>query len=386
MLKKLIILLIIATPLHLCAQEGDIEAILQSIATNNLELKALMSQNQSILLDMKQENTPTGPVVEYSPFYTKGYHGMASSELVVTQEFDFPTQYADRNKQRHLSQDALQHEYEALRSNILLEARLLCLDIIMQNQIVEMQEERNQQNANMVNLLQKRLEAGDANILEVNKAKLEEIQTLQELAEVKGERTILQQQLQLLNGGKAIELKQNNFPGFPEPSKQTYPRLSPEQQAAQAELIAREHEESISKRGWLPALNVGYRRNTDGKTQLNGFLVGATFPLYGQGTRNKAARERKVTAQLKLEEVRQADQISQEARYEELCKLHEVLDHSDTDLLHETLTLLEKALIAGQITALQYYAERENIYEKLLAHIQLHCKYAKSYTQVYLRW
>ena len=44
--------------------------------------------------------------VEYSPFFAKGIDGMASSELVVTQGFDFPTLHAARQLgcvEKHLS-------------------------------------------------------------------------------------------------------------------------------------------------------------------------------------------------------------------------------------------------------------------------------------------
>ena len=69
---------------------GDIDPVLQEIERNNLELKALRSENRASVLDMKGENSLEAPSVEYSPFFRNGVSGVASSELVVSQEFDFP--------------------------------------------------------------------------------------------------------------------------------------------------------------------------------------------------------------------------------------------------------------------------------------------------------
>ena len=61
--------------------------------------------------------------MEYSPFYTRGITGMSSSELVVTQGFDFPTLYGARRKSGKVKQEALDRRYQAVRRDILLQAK-----------------------------------------------------------------------------------------------------------------------------------------------------------------------------------------------------------------------------------------------------------------------
>ena len=60
----------------------------------------------------------------------------------------------------------------------------------------------------------KRMAAGDANILEVNKVKLDcmEVQTM--VSEAQNERMLLLQQLQQLNGGKPVTIDSEKFPEF----------------------------------------------------------------------------------------------------------------------------------------------------------------------------
>ena len=121
---------------------GDIDPVLQEIERNNLELKALRSENRASVLDMKGENSLEAPSVEYSPFFRNGVSGVASSELVVSQEFDFPTLYAARNKSVKLQQEALDYEYQAARRNVLLTAKQKCFDLVMLDHMRGVLDER----------------------------------------------------------------------------------------------------------------------------------------------------------------------------------------------------------------------------------------------------
>lgn len=369
--------------------DNEVDSILQSIFINNLELRALCSDNEASLLEMKAENAPSGPSVEYSPFYTKGYHGMASSELIVSQEFDFPTKYAQRRKQFNLEQKTLSAEYEVRKREILLTARLLCYDIICQNQLIDLLQERLQQGEAMTNLLQKRLAAGDANALELNKARLEHMQTAQLVTDAGNQRLQLLQQLQSLNGNKPIDLQVRNFPETHESSfgndARQYETHLPEVEWAEKALAASQNNEKAVAREWLPSLSVGYRRNTEESARLNGFLVGASFPLFSTRSRAKAAQQRTEASRIRLEEARRKAEAEQQTRYEELKRMHDVLDHSDTQLMRETLSLLAKAMEHGQITALQYYTECADIYDQLSSHISLHCQYTKLHAELYCR-
>lgn len=374
------------------AQVSSIDSILSIVSANNLELKALSHEHAARTYEMQSENTLSGPSVEYSPFYTKGYHGMASSELIVSQEFDFPTLYNQRRQQTRLEQSAMESQYETRRREIMLQARLLIYDIIRQNQLLELLEERLAQGEHTTQLIQKRLQAGDANVLELNKAKLEQKTTTQELAQAQNTRQAILLELQMLAGNKSVNVPNKAYPETDEISnvqlsqEDVSPDISlPEIREAEQALAASQHEEKLSRQSWLPSLSIGYRRNTEENTRLNGFLVGASFPLFSNATRQKAAHQRTLSNELRLQETQQQAQILVQQRRTELERLHAVLDHSDTQLLRETLDLLSKAMQYGQITALQYYTECTEIYKQLANHIDLHCQYVKAYAELYLR-
>lgn len=360
----------------------NIGDVLKQVAANNLTLQALAHDNQADVLDIKASNSIGGPSVEYSPFFTKGYSGVAESELVVSQEIDFPTKYAARNKQAKMQNIVGEQLLIKQRRDILLQAQLLCIDLIRLNQTLSMLHERLANSETLLQMYQKRMDAGDANALELNKVKLDcmEVRTL--VNEAQGERTSLLQQLKQLNGGKSIDVTDTVLPEYPQITNfESYRALALASDAdvavAQTALRAADMNLKLQKNEWLPNISFGYRRNTEHGEGINGFLVGVSFPLYSNSNNVKAARQRRESAELQVMQAQNEAEATLRTNYEQLQGLQQVIDHSDVKLLQESLTLFAKALQQGEITALVYYVEINSIYEKLQRHIDLHCQSVK---------
>lgn len=381
-MKRYLIATIVAFSTYSIALADNIGDVLKQVASNNLTLQALVHDNQADVLDIKASNSIGGPSVEYSPFFTKGYSGVAESELVVSQEIDFPTKYAARNKQAKMQNIVGEQLLIKQRRDILLQAQLLCIDIIRLNQTLSMLHERLANSETLLQMYQKRMDAGDANALELNKVKLDcmEVRTL--VNEAQGERTSLLQQLKQLNGGKPIDVTDTVLPEYPQITNfESYRALALASDAdvavAQTVLRAADMNLKLQKNEWLPNISFGYRRNTEHGEGINGFLVGVSFPLYSNSNNVKAARQRRESAQLQVMQAQNEAEASMRTNYEQLQGLQQVIDHSDVKLLQESLDLFAKALQQGEITALVYYVEINSIYEKLQRHIDLHCQSVK---------
>lgn len=381
-MKRYLIATIVAFSTYSIAFADNIGDVLKQVASNNLTLKALAHDNQADVLDIKASNSIGGPSVEYSPFFTKGYSGVAESELVVSQEIDFPTKYAARNKQAKMQNIVGEQLLIKQRRDILLQAQLLCIDLIRLNQTLSMLHERLANSETLLQMYQKRMDAGDANALELNKVKLDcmEVRTL--VNEAQGERTSLLQQLRQLNGGKPIDVIDTVLPEYPQITNfESYRALALASDAdvavAQTALRAADMNLKLQKNEWLPNISFGYRRNTEQGEGINGFLVGVSFPLYSNSNNVKAARQRRESAELQVMQAQNEAEATLRTNYEQLQGLQQVIDHSDVKLLQESLTLFAKALQHGEITALVYYVEINSIYEKLQRHIDLHCQSVK---------
>lgn len=356
--------------------------VLKQIAANNLTLQSTAHDMRADVLDIKATNTLGGPSVEYSPFFTKGYSGVAESELVVSQEIDFPTKYAARSKQAQMQQTVGDQQLAKQRRDILLQAQLVCIDVIRLNQSLAMLRERLANSETLLQMYEKRMEAGDANALELNKVKLDcmEVRTL--VSEAEGERTAFLQQLRQLNGGKPIDVSSTELPEYePIVDFESYRALAVASDAdvavAQTALRAADMNLKAQKSEWLPSISFGYRRNTEQREAINGFMVGVSFPLYSNSSNVKAARERRQSAELQVQQAQHDAEAELRTSYEQLQGLQQVIDHSDVKLLQESLTLFRKALQQGEITALVYYVEINSIYEKLQRHIDLHSQSVK---------
>lgn len=381
-MKRYLIATIVAFSTYSIALADNIGYVLKQVASNNLTLQALAHDNQADVLDIKASNSIGGPSVEYSPFFTKGYSGVAESELVVSQEIDFPTKYAARNKQAKMQNIVGEQLLIKQRRDILLQAQLLCIDLIRLNQTLSMLHERLANSETLLQMYQKRMDAGDANALELNKVKLDcmEVRTL--VNEAQGERTSLLQQLRQLNGGKPIDVIDTVLPEYPQITNfESYRALALASDAdvavAQTALRAADMNLKLQKNEWLPNISFGYRRNTEHGEGINGFLVGVSFPLYSNSNNVKAARQRRESAELQVMQAQNEAEATLRTNYEQLQGLQQVIDHSDVKLLQESLTLFAKALQQGEITALVYYVEINSIYEKLQRHIDLHCQSVK---------
>lgn len=381
-MKRYLIATIVAFSTYSIALADNIGDVLKQVASNNLTLQALAHDNQADVLDIKASNSIGGPSVEYSPFFTKGYSGVAESELVVSQEIDFPTKYAARNKQAKMQNIVGEQLLIKQRRDILLQAQLLCIDLIRLNQTLSMLHERLANSETLLQMYKKRMDAGDANALELNKVKLDcmEVRTL--VNEAQGERTSLLQQLRQLNGGKPIDVIDTVLPEYPQITNfESYRALALASDAdvavAQTALRAADMNLKLQKNEWLPNISFGYRRNTEHGEGINGFLVGVSFPLYSNSNNVKAARQRRESAELQVMQAQNEAEATLRTNYEQLQGLQQVIDHSDVKLLQESLTLFAKALQQGEITALVYYVEINSIYEKLQRHIDLHCQSVK---------
>ena len=381
-MKRYLIATIVAFSTYSIAFADNICDVLKQVASNNLTLKALAHDNQADVLDIKASNSIGGPSVEYSPFFTKGYSGVAESELVVSQEIDFPTKYAARNKQAKMQNIVGEQLLIKQRRDILLQAQLLCIDLIRLNQTLSMLHERLANSETLLQMYQKRMDAGVANALELNKVKLDcmEVRTL--VNEAQGERTSLLQQLRQLNGGKPIDVIDTVLPEYPQITNfESYRALALASDAdvavAQTALRSADMNLKLQKNEWLPNISFGYRRNTEQGEGINGFLVGVSFPLYSNSSNVKAARQRRESAELQVVQAQNEAEATLRTNYEQLQGLQQVIDHSDVKLLQESLTLFAKALQQGEITALVYYVEINSIYEKLQRHIDLHCQSVK---------
>lgn len=369
-------------------QAQKIEEVLQSVEQNNKELQAVFHSTEAAKMEVQTQNNLEDPSVEYSPFFAKGVDGMASSELVVTQGFDFPTLYAARNRSGKLQKDVLDRQQQALRRDILLQAKNLCLDLIRLNQEQALLMERQKNADALLQLFEKRLKEGDANALEVNKIKMERMKVQTEVAQNHAAHRTALQQLLAMNGNLPLEFAEDRYPAVE--AIRDYHTLYNEVmmqdadlQAADAASRAATEQVSVNKQNWLPKLEVGYRRNTSVGEKSNGFLVGGSFPIFSNRKKLKIAKAQALSANLQLDNTRLQVEARIQGQFNEMQQLQEAMQAYDVPLMHHTLRLLYDAVTAGQLSIIDFYVEADNVYGNLQSYITLENQYQKLMADIY---
>lgn len=384
---RTIIIAAIALAATASIKAQDINAVLKSIEQNNVELKALQKGNEATGIEIKSQNTLEDLSIEYSPFFQSKVGGIASSELVITQGFDFPTLYGARKKAGKLQRNVLDMQYQTARRDILLNAKKLCLDIINYNKQKQLLQERRKNADELLAMFKVKFDNGEATSLELNKIKLDRMNLETELVQADTKHANALQQLQALNGGLPIEVNMTEYPAVPADNDQTmYEKTVATDwnvRTAQASVLAAEQEVKVNKQSWIPKLEIGYRRNTDGDMASNGFLVGGSIPLFSSKNKVKIAKARQSEAVMQHANARINAENSARALVNQLKQLKASVDVYDVPLMRQTLKLLRTAVENGEISVTDYYVEAEGIYKNMVTYMDIERQYQDVVTEIY---
>ncbi len=380
MKKILLFCTFVAVPYICCSQE--IDTVMSRIERNNLELQALRESNKASMLEIKAENNIQQDLsVSYSPFFSNGVRGVASSEFVASLGFDFPTQYAARKKWGDYRSEEIGRQYLLQRRDILLEAKKLCLEIIRLDAEKEILDTRLENADELLALVEKKFEEGGAGILEMNKVKMERMTIRTLAAQNSASRRSAIQNLEALNGGISLEIAASmEYPVLPDlPDFDAFCKHIAESDlsvlSAGASVEATAQEIKVNRQNWLPKLEVGYRRNTSMNEASDGFIVGISVPLFSGKNKVKIAKARHTAAIAGLENARLQSINEMRSSYFEMTELAQALEEYDLPLMLNTLEALKKAVTAGQISIMDYYMEADNIFNSLADYIGIENRY-----------
>lgn len=391
-MKRILIFSIITFFLYagMRAQSVDIDEVLRRIEANNKELQANAQLITSQKLENKSENNLPDPTLSYSHLWGTKDKDETIGELVVSQSFDFPTLYATRGQVNRLKTGALDAQSTAFRQQLLLQAKEICLDILMLQQQQRLLDERLKQAEELSAYYKKRLETGDANVLETNKINLE---LLNVRTEARTNRTTLEnkwQELTALNSNQPLQISSlSEYPLHPLPAD--YEQLREEVIASDAALWSLSNESaaarkqiSVSKQGWLPKLELGYRRNTESGTPFNGVVVGFSFPIFENRNKVKIAKAQSMNIDFQKENATLQAESSLAQLYREAQSLQASMqEYQEAFSSQQDLALLKQALTGGQISVIEFFVEVSVIYQSKQNLLQLENQYQKVMAQIY---
>ena len=348
---------------HVIAQENDIQQILIAVEQNNKTLKAKSAGITSEVLELKTANNMEDPALKYD--FMKGSPSLAGNQtdVTLTQKFDFPSVYSARKNALSLYEKSANSEWRLKRQQILLQAKLICLELIYRNKLTAhytLQKEKYQQ---VLQAFERNLSIGNGNALDVNKAK---VQLLDNQANIKQNEQViarLQTSLAQLNGAQPIVFLKSNYP---ELSNQTLKANNIDLQGWKDNNYALAKQQiELAKKGNLPKIEIGYHYQGILDQQFHGGLLGLSIPLWANKNKVKEATAKMQLQEANIQELQAELDTEQEQAIRSLAISREMMAQYNTLLAQfDNGKLLDKAFQIGQITAVEYFLE-SNYYHNL---------------------
>ena len=389
-MKQFIVITLLASAALSVNGQNSIDAVLRSIEANNKELQANNQLTVSKKLEAKLDNNLPDPSVSYVHQYGNREGMGIQGELVASQSFDFPSVYVQKNKLAKSKAASFDRQGAEFRQQILLQAKEICLDLVLLNQQRALLDQRRQNAEQLAELYAMRLETGDANILETNKIDLELLNAKTEARMNESARIAKLQELATLNGGIAIDFTDTTYMSdgdilsFEELCAEAV-TSNPQLLTLKSEQVAARRQLSVNKSKSLPSFELGYRMNTaTGGERFNGFVLVIRIPLFSNRNNVKQAKAQALYTDLQLESTTTTVESELHQLYNQSVALKTSMDEYNTVLKSQnSLALLNKAIQTGQISMIEYFVDVTTFYQSMQNYMQLQNEYQKVMAQLY---
>ncbi len=364
-MKRYIILL--TTLAATCAMaQSPIESILQSVADNNNSIKATQQDVSAAQTELSAENCLENTSFEFEYLWAeKQVPGGNKYGFSIMQGFDFPTVYGQRRKLINAQNALGASEIGFVRQSILLDARNLYIKIVYLNKQIELVSERERIARSLVDMYHTRLDAGDASRLDVNKVEIERLSQSSKLKMLISERKAAINDLIACNGGHALPADAMQFTQYPIMAMPaSLEEITTQWQESDASItllrkqqLLAESFTAVSKEGWIPSFEIGYKQAYEVGDMFYGLAVGISLPLFKTSNEVKTAQARALSLSLQNDDanVKLAAEVSQ--LYNEATALIAALDDYTLLTRQDSRQMLLKALEEGQISLVEYMSD-----------------------------
>ena len=374
MQRKLILLFLSFISIAIDAQTS-IDGILQQIKENNPTLSALRKQTEADKIGNHTGLLLDDPEIELAHLWGSPTVGGNRKNIDVSQSFDMATIFGMKRKLAKDQDQLADYQYQASENELLLQARLLCIDIIYYNALLKNLNLQKDNAQEIAADQAKRLETGDGNKMEHNNALVSLAVAKAEIQKQEVERDDAIAQLTALNGGKAITLTDTSFPMVDIPANfdewyRTAEQKNPTLASARQAVEVAKRQISTTKAEGMPKLTAGFSGEYLGDDKLNGVTFGMTIPLWSNKNKVKQAKAEVEAAMVRQADAKQQLYLSLRNLYNKQAGLKKV-DNTYHEVLSNTtnIHLLKKALQAGSISVSDYRMEVNAYYDMTIQHL-----------------
>lgn len=363
-MKKIYLLLInivLCVPVSIAQ---DYDAILRTIISNNQEVAAMTAANDSELLSLKSENNMPDPELEFE--YHLGQNGIGNKwAMGISQRIEWPGIYQARSKSIKYESEALKFLNKSNYNDKLLEIKLLLIDIVKVNKEISLMKSILGHMSQLKVKYQDAYQAGESNLLDVNKIEIEHIAISRKLNALKIQKRVLYGSLMALNGGKECSNLMSELKEYPqdrllsedEYAKQindndpllSYNNLMSESQSLKVK---------AAKFGGFPELSLGYVHTNELGAHFNGLKIGISLPFFSNRHKVQAAESLQESYNMQSVAIHASKMSIMYGDRANVLSLREEIDtYSPIFDGGNNMELLKKAFNGGELSLLDYLQE-----------------------------
>ncbi|MFE7087818.1 TolC family protein [Sphingobacterium spiritivorum] len=375
--------------IQLQAQSG-LETVLSDVAKNNKTLQTQSKYWDAQKLLYHTGNTLYDPVASYdfmrgSPYAIAGNQ----TDINVLQRFDFPTVYSKKKALAGEQSKQVDFSLTANRQEILLGAKKICIELIYRNKLQERIIERKTKTEKFLTDFQTKLDKGEGNVLDVNKAKLQLIEINKDYQLNISAINQLHQKLTELNGGIEIVFNDTIYPEYkPVPAfeelEETIEYKDPVRKYLTQQTVVAQKDIEVTKALTLPKFEVGFHYQGILGQQFYGAKVGVSIPLWENKNRVKQKQAELSVAEVQVARHKNEHYYHLKQLYEKYINLQKTVAEYEKVLSSiNSIKLLDKALSFGEITTIQYFLEASYFYTATNNYLQAEKEYNDAIAELY---
>ena len=349
----------------------SIDSVLAEIERNNTTLSAIRKNTDADKIGARTGIYLQNPEAEFSYLWGNPDGTGNRTDFSITQTFDFPTAYSYKNQISDLKNEQIELEYQRQRKSILLQTRMICIELIYCNAMKSELARRLENASRLADSYKLKFETGETGILEFNKAQVTLLTMKKEAETAEIERNALLARLASLNGGKMINFSDSIFifqtvdPDF----TQWYTRSeqgNPVLLWIRQEIGISQKHQQLNTALWLPKFYAGYMSENLIGQQFQGITAGISIPMWENKNTVKYAKAKVIAIQDVESDTRLQFYNEMKALHTKVIGLqNSVTDYRKNLLLFSNTELVQKALDKGEISLAEYLFELTLYYDSI---------------------
>lgn len=345
--------------------QNSAEVVLASVEKNNPELLALRKRTESEKYGFKAERMVEGPEVGFDYLWGSPADIGTRKDISVTQSIDIATISGTKGKIAKSESELSDMQFNVRRQEILLQAKLLYINIIYCNAVGAELERRLERSEKVESVYRDMQVRGETDMIEVNKAHLAYLAQRNALARNKMEAEGFRLELQRLNGGEPLEINDLSYvrtdmlpADFDTWYKEVADR-SPEIRAARQNVKVNEAVARGIKMSSCPTITAGYMAELVKGSNFRGLTLGLSIPLWSARSKTRQANLSCEASRLEVKDVEASEYSALRSLYEKASGLKDLSDELALSLAvsDEAMSMTEKKFNEGEISLMDSIME-----------------------------